>query len=259
LQLCLNRYGVASLDARDRILNEMLELLSQVPGLSGQNREGLILGRLSQRLGVAERTVRETLKQLRKKAAGRVGVTTRFDSETQQPKPELFQGRSGKSNKHELLECELLEIVFTSAEWIGVIRQEISITDFQNPHLKALLQVCFDLAEQGIEPTYERVTSAVEDSDLKRFALQIEEWAKEKHIAEKLKDSPSHIQADLPVFVEEVIRSLNWRKEEHTHELSKAQTGAISGSSDELNEETRAHLQRVSEFHGKRARKKTTT
>ena len=259
LQLCLNRYGVESLDSRDRVLNEMLELLSQVPGLSGQSREGLILGRLSQRLGVAERTVRETLKQLRKKAAGRAAVTTRIDSETQPPKPALFQGRNGKPNKHELLECELLEIIFTTADWMSVIRQEIDIVDFQNPHLQALLQVCFDLVEQSIEPTYERVTAAVEDSDLKRFALQIDEWAKEKKIAEKLNDSPTHLQADLPVFVEEVIQSLNWCKEEHSHELAKAQTGAISGSSGELNEETRAHLQRVSEFHRKRARKKTTT
>jgi len=259
LQLCLNRYGVESLDSRDRVLHEMLELLSQVSGLSGQSREGLILGRLSQRLGVAERTVRETLKQLRKKAAGRAAVMTQVDSETQRRKLELFSGRNGKPNKHELLECELLEIIFTSADTIDAIRQQIEIEDFQNPHIQALLQVCFDLAEQGIEPTYERVTAAVEDSDLKRFALQIDEWAKEKRIAEKLNDSSVHSQADLPVFVEEIIRSLNWRKEEHSHELAKAQTGAFSGSSVELNEETRAHLQRASEFHGKRARKKTTT
>jgi DNA primase len=259
LHLCLNRYGVESLDSRDRVLNEMLELLSQVPDLSGQLREGLILGRLSQRLGVAERSVREKLKELRKKSAGRAAVTTQIDSETLQPKPELFKGLNGKPNKHELLECELLEIIFTTAEWIGMIRQEIDIADFQNPHLQDLLQVCFDLAERGIEPNYERVTAVAEDSDLKRFALQIDEWAKEKKIAEKLNDNPSHLQAALPVFVEEVIQRLNWRREEHTHELSKAQTGAFSESSDELNEETRAHLQRVSEFHGKRVRKKTTT
>ena len=133
-----------------------------------------------------------------------------------------------------------------------MIRQEIAITDFQNPHLQALLQVCFDLAEQGIETTYERVTAVVEDSDLKRFALQIDEWAKEQDIAEKLSGSPSQLQADLPVFVEKVIRGLNWRKEEHSHELRKAQTGASSGSSDEVSAETWAHLRRVSEFHEKR-------
>lgn len=79
--------GLDSVNGQERVLNEMLDLLATVPGLSRTAREDLILGRLATRLRLPETRVRSQLEQARKR------------SQTQRPFDKQTQNRQAGSGR----------------------------------------------------------------------------------------------------------------------------------------------------------------
>lgn len=73
LQAELNRNGLETIEARHRVLTNMLSLLAKVHKLRGSSKEDVILNRLSSRVGLNESVVRQRLVELR--AARPVDVT----------------------------------------------------------------------------------------------------------------------------------------------------------------------------------------
>lgn len=77
----LDRYGTDSIDSRHRVLQEMLEILAEVPlapggSLAGKwaEREQIILGGLAQRLKLSESFIRQRLEDARRNRQIRGGV-----------------------------------------------------------------------------------------------------------------------------------------------------------------------------------------
>ncbi len=68
LRLCIERIGVDSVDGREQIVAEMLELFRQAPGFGGSARENIVLNRLAFRVGLSETRIREMLVENRRKA-----------------------------------------------------------------------------------------------------------------------------------------------------------------------------------------------
>jgi DNA primase len=68
LRLCIERIGVDSVDGREQIVAEMLELFRQAPGFGGSARENIVLNRLAFRVGLSETRIREMLVETRRKA-----------------------------------------------------------------------------------------------------------------------------------------------------------------------------------------------
>ena len=192
-RLTIDRYGMDSIDARHRVLEDMLGVLAQVPassasGLAGkwQERESVILGQLAQRLRVTEEVARRRLTDMRAAAEQRGAPVVRVsadDAVSPQPSGPLFPARPSRD---ELAERELLEIIFTYPERLAEIRCEINPRDLTHPLLARLLDLCFDIADQQGSPSYERVTARLEDAALKSLAAQIDEHARQKRIAPEL-------------------------------------------------------------------------
>ncbi len=161
-------------------------------------------------------------------------------------------------SKQDKLECELIEIIFAAPKTIEVIRQEVGGADFQNHQFRQLFEACCDLAEHGLSPTYERVTSTVEDFDLKNWAAKIDELSRQKQIAQKLdeEDVPSG-DAAIPTLLQHTLHHLKWRRHEESNEQLKGQMAQLQNVSTELDHDVKAHLRQLSEFHRKRATKKT--
>src|SRR5690606_16102067 len=65
LRVLAERYGLTSVDGRERVLAEMLQVISQAPRLAGTAREDLILNRLAVRLGLTELRIRSLLHDVR--------------------------------------------------------------------------------------------------------------------------------------------------------------------------------------------------
>ena len=242
------RYGLNSIDAKDRVLDEMLEVLAAVPHSGGidagkwRNREDLILGSLVQRLGLKEHAVRERLGALRKRDRdrGQQNHTVhqeRYDHpDTTEPvnAPRIQQPR-----KDVYLERELLQIVFAAPAVIGQLRQQFDSRDLSDPQLRELLECCYRLADAGEEPAFERVMAELEDSQLKRLAVFLDEEAREKGIG--------------PELLEQTLTCLARRDRGKAATISGQLHEQIQQNGSGMNEETTAILQQLSEYNQKRA------
>jgi DNA primase len=201
LRLTVERHGLDSIDGKNRVLNDMLEVLSQVPveagvglGSNWQLRESVIIGGLSQELRISETIVRDKLNQLRTVHQQKQGTGVSFgshhdDAEIQQPVDRSFPKHP---TRDEQAERELLEVIFAMPDQVGRIRQEISPADITNRHLRELLELCFELDGQGIPPSYHRVTASLEDAGLKSLAADVDLHGRDvgiisRHLEEILK------------------------------------------------------------------------
>ncbi len=192
LKLTISRYGLDSIDSRHRVLTDMLEILSQVPaaGEAGpasnwQMRENVILGRLSQTLKIGETHIREQLVNLRTAHQQKSGTNSaaRMAGDDAQSQPSANRLFPQNPTRDEMAEVELLEIIFTIPEKAELIRGEIAPADLTNAHLRQLLEVCFQMQDQGVLPSYDRVTARLEDAGLKNLAADIDLDARQRGVS----------------------------------------------------------------------------
>jgi DNA primase len=194
-KVTIDRYGLDSIDSRHRVLTDMLEILSQVPVSTGggpagdwQMRENVILGRLAQDLNIGEAHIRERLAELRtahQQKAGTSGAAElrRDDAESPQTKIRAFPQNPTRDEK---AEWELLQIIFTIPEKVEQIRGEIAASELTNACLRELLEVCFQMHDQGVLPSYDRVTARLEEADLKNLAADIDLDARRRGVKAEL-------------------------------------------------------------------------
>jgi DNA primase len=184
-RLAVERYGLESIDARHRVLQEMLETLSEVRGRAGglaaawRERENIILGRLSQQLKIHERHIRERLLSLRQSGEQRqmsVEVTLPGSPLATAPKPDdtIADVYSPQATRDQKAERDLLEIMLAFPEKVPLVRQEVPPEEISHPHLRALMEICCELSDLGLPCGYEQVTSRLEDAPLKRLAAQLD-------------------------------------------------------------------------------------
>lgn len=294
LQAEINRHGLQSIDARHRVLTSMLELLAKVPKLRGSAKEDVILNRLASRTLLSEQVVRQRLAEARsarpvapsgaassgamrndnKAAAGTPHRGPETTARTMSA-PESAVGHKSLRvdgalanrslcffdqalTKGDRMECELLEIIFTDPSMLDMIRREIGDEDFYNEQTRAVLQVCFDLMDHDETPTFERINSVIEDVTLKRLIVWIDEQARKKEIASKLKDnSMSPSGATVPQTLKLALEPIQFRRAEQLHQRN---TGRIAQHPDAragLNPTAKALLEQQQAFHQKRAAKAT--
>lgn len=250
------RYGLESIDSRHRVLEEMLDVVAQVPvqpgvGLSGswQERQNIILGKLSQRLSIPEQTVRQRLHDVQTKrtptASSPEQRPVRVDAAATAnapPTQELFPKNPGRDD---LAERELLEVIFTSPEAWETIRKEVSPADVGHKYLRELFEICCQLADRGIAPSYERLTATLEDPKLKQLAALIQEHAHARSV------HGAHVRETLDYF----------RERREMAALTAAQQAQnpsrepVAGLSDDVKE----RLRLSKELHQRRITKKTLT
>jgi DNA primase len=250
-RLTMDRYGLDSVDSRHRVLNDMLEVLSQVPAAAGtglasnwQMRENVILGILSQDLKISESHIRERLAELRTAQQQKTGTTAarRTGDDVHSPRPanRLFPRNP---TRDELAELELLEIIFTLPEKVEAIIREIAPAELTNAHLRELLSVCFQMHSQGVLPAYDRVTARLEDADLKNLAAQIDLDARERNVSNEL--------------LEHTLGYFRQRRE-----LRQRAPGVLAGphasqSPEALDEAARDRLRQATELHRQRVSRTT--
>jgi hypothetical protein len=94
--------------------------------------------------------------------------------------------QSNEVGKADRIETELLEVIFAEPATVAVIREQVAIDEIGNAALRNLLQLCYELSEQGREATFDRLMAALEDPEQKRLAQRIDEQARSKQIGRKL-------------------------------------------------------------------------
>jgi len=253
LQAAIHEFGVESIQARQNVLVEMLDLLAVAPRLSGTPRESLILSRLSQRVALQESEVRKQLATARRAHAQRGGSSAQsIGSDDGTPTDNLDQ--------FDRMEVELLEVIFAAPEAVGTIQSEIAAAELAGGPVQNLLQLCYDLAEQGVVPSFERVVSELEDADQKRFAIAIEDESRRKQIAQKMSEHDTAGGPGEPAgYLHQIIENLKWRRRRQVHEQSKGQIAGLANSTDTLDSQAKQLLLRSAEFHKKRVQRQAST
>jgi hypothetical protein len=69
---------------------------------------------------------------------------------------------------------------------VELIRGEIAPSELTNACLRELLEVCFQMHDQGVLPSYERVTARLEEADLKSLAADIDLDARTRGVKAEL-------------------------------------------------------------------------
>jgi DNA primase len=267
------RYGMESIDGRQRILDEMLQVLAQVPGMSGSMRENLLIANLAQRMNVAEDTVRSRLKEIRSQRSSsrpipREAVTS-GENRDSQPVPEspyrapaarLFHRGLSRDDR---LECDLLENLLSAPEYLRFVMEAATFAPLRNPALHAVLMACFDEGEESGTLTLGGLLNRIEDRDLKSLVVWLDEQARAKGLAEKMRGRDaenSENPGDCPLLLKHSIDNLSWRSEESTQEqialkLSQPTDGSPAAEESTLDEATRQLLEQAARFHQRRAAK----
>lgn len=294
LQTEINRHGLESIDARHRVLTSMLELLAKVPKLRGSAKEDVILNRLASRTLLSEQVVRQRLAEARSTASaqrphaaqtGALPIGNKTAAGTPQRGSDATartMSAPGSATDHKTLrvdgtpanrglcffdrplskgdrmECELLEIIFSDPSTLDVIRREIGDEDFHNEQTRAVLQVCFDLLDHDETPTFERISAVIEDAALKRLIVWIDEQARKKEIANKLKDNlmaPSG--TSVPPYLTLALKPIRFRRDEQLHQRNTGRLAQQPDARAGLNSNAKALLEQATAFHQKRAAKAT--
>jgi DNA primase len=273
-RLLVERHGLESIDARHRVLTEMLETLSQVPAEAGvglaaswQMRENVIVGQLSQRLKVSETHIRERLNDLRTAQQQKTGTASAgHQGNAGGQSPNSYEsGHGGAASKpaadvaeskqvemihfprnpsrDDLAARDLLAILFTTPEKTARVRGEIGFEDIANPHLRELLGVCFQMQDQGVLPSYDRVSARLEDAGLKNLAVEIDLYGRDVGMSESL------LEKTLGYF-------------RHCREVAARGTAELAGphlspSSEKLDQQGRERLKQATELHRKRVSRTT--
>jgi DNA primase len=265
-QVSIARVGTATVDARQKLLAEMLDLIVTAPRLAGTPREAVILGLVSHRLGIAETELRSALKvrrndlnKQRQREKARLAsnsdeVARRIDSGQSSDPVSPAVGHSGGVDPQrsgptrvERAERELIEILLASPETTVRIRERVRSEEIRDGFLRRLLEVCYQIHDNGDQPTFERVAASTEDPELKRLLVQIDEESRSKETAQRLKDS----EFDL---VEETVQVLKWRREREKFETERGHRTGHDEAAGGMDDDDRARLRRAFEHHQKRTR-----
>lgn len=262
LRLLIKRYGVETLDARQRVLDGMLELLVVSPGVEGTEKEKLLISRLPSRLRLPEEEVRKRLRELRgqKKSPSSRPADRKLPANESSGEAERIARRrlilslQQTQSKDDLLESELLQLLFTSPDMIEVVRAEIGTDDFKSEILRDVLGVCYDLADEGWSPSFDRVLSHWECPEMKGLVVWLDEQAREKDLANRLaQDAAAQRGVDHPEgLVRLVLDKLKWRRTQQMHQATQASLIERPQETRKLTDETRELLAKAVEFHRRR-------
>jgi DNA primase len=264
LRLSIERHGLASVDSRERVVAEMLELFRQAPRFGGSARENIVLNRLAFRVGLAESRIREMLAASRRKSAAQAPVQRshiadgksggKHDSKSptdfKSPTSAVPTSARGK------LERELLECVISDPSAISTVQEVVAIEDLSDEAHRRLLALCYRVADSGMSPSYENVIAATEEADLKSLLVTLEATARAKTQTLEL-DGP---QAALAARQDLLATSLRlWKRRIDVHAASIGRLASQTDTPGTLDAAQLDHLRRAMEIHGERARANTTT
>ncbi|MFM7055961.1 MAG: DNA primase [Planctomycetota bacterium] len=261
LQAVIRRSGIDSIAARQQVLTQMLEFLNSAPGLVGTVREDLILRTVCWKVQVDERVARQQLSELRQTTRKKLQLRSNPEPpEKSSPRTPSNSSAPAQSTPRAVTataairnaERDLLEIILTCPETIDLIRHHIGPDDFSDSRHRQLLELCIDLwKEEGELPETARLISAA-DSDTSLLSLinAVLDSAEEKGIFRLMasgRDASASVDS-IPAYLENVLAPLLEQREQHVRQTSRQLMAQTDKPRNELNEETRNALKKLTQF-----------
>jgi DNA primase len=162
----------SSLHQLQRAAEEVLATLAQAPRLQtggtseARVREDQVLHRLARRCDVAEEVLRSRLRELRGGSRPRSPSASGSPAASEPPLP--------------LIERLLLELLLLAPEGVAEAREQILPQELQNGLARIILAKCFQLADTGVLPSFERLMLEFDEPAVKNLLVELDEQGREK-------------------------------------------------------------------------------
>lgn len=274
LDTAVQKYGLDTLDGRNRVLEDMLQVFVGVNATSV--RLDMLLATIAERVGVGEQAVRQRLNDVRQAATARASRRQDGPAPDQSGRVRKFVDRVlNQPNRDDRIERTLLEELLASPEHFSVASENVAPEDFQNEALRRLFLAMTAVA-QGLQdhfgnvsqpqflPNYENVMSKLTHPELKRLLVSLEENVRERHriVAPSSTGESAGRHSDgasssirfpdaCPPVLRRPIEQIRWRRDEQSHrQLARQLDDPAAGTRPDESDEA---LLRVAEFHRRRA------
>lgn len=248
------KIGFDSIDSKQRVLDEMLRLLAQVPAMASSVREPLLIANLAQKMSVTEEATRKWLKEIRETGNRRVRVENPA-VETESFAAEVQLITSDRLSSEERVECDLLQNVMAAPESFRFVTEAVSKAPLRNRILRGVFGKCVKEYEKNNEVTLHGVLASITDKDVKGLVVWLDEQAAAKDLAYKMSDSGTD-DFGCPQLLRQSINALQNREERHNQQNVSNQLSQSTDGPAPLDDATEALLRQAAEFHLKRATKK---
>jgi DNA primase len=150
----------------------LLSLLARVPR---SNRSGLdiklgkALDLLAQQLRLPVRTLSRRLRSLRispRRAAAAVPVASKVSrAESESPTAGSAAAEPVRVEDLDRLDRDLLRIALNAPALVPRLADRVSVDDVRHPAARRVLEVCYELHAQGVEPSFDRVAHRVDEAE----------------------------------------------------------------------------------------------
>jgi DNA primase len=255
------KYGMDSVDARRRVLDDVLVLLHSVPQLARNVSCDLYVRRTAQRLGMPEETVRQEFASRRPEPARR-----RVDSpQAGQPasaapvREAVERVLQGRLQHDDRLESELMQCLLVAPRWAGPVLRELPLDEFTNPAFRRIMELLRE--RDSSEPDQNGLAGLLAALDheplLKQLLVWLDEQGRRKQMASKLTEDLNSPDG-CPSFLRSAIDRWQWRRAEQSHQQMVMRLFESGDGAHELDAEAVDILRRSSEFHQKRATPRVT-
>lgn len=250
------KYGTDSIHAKQRVLEEMLNVLAQLPEMARSVREPLLIANLAQRLSLAEDSVRTWIKELR--TTGKRSVRVENHAVEEGTFAEGVRAIiSGRISPDDRVECDLLQTALAVPEAFRFVEEAVALAPLRNRILQGVLRKCTEEFWAHGEVQFSNLLSQMPDKDLKSLVVWLDEQAVAKDLAAKMRDSGQD-ETGCPLLLRQSIEALQNREDTYTSRNVAMQLSRSTDGQTQLDDTTEALLRQAAEFHQKRATKKSS-
>ena len=168
------RFDLDSAEGSRRAAEWILGLMSHIPAthhLGLEVKQAKVLDRLSQRL----RVPLDTLSRMRRRLAAFGGQTEGGGRGDSRPGPAGAALANTEIRQTELdrTDLELIQIVLAEPEAIKWLLPRLSPSALKDAPLREILQVCYDLENEGESPSYENLMVRLDDPAIRSLAASL--------------------------------------------------------------------------------------
>ena len=146
-------------------------------------------------------------------------------------------------------------MLFAKPELARYVAEVVPPEAVRNQALRTLLSTCYFILSKQEDPTFERMMNAIEDRDLKRLAVWIDDQIRAKDLEQKLNES-EETPDGCPHFLRRTIDNFKWRREEQSHGQAVVELSENRDGAQRMDAAAEALLRQHTEFHQKRATRK---
>ena len=195
------RFDFASAEGSRQAAEMVLGILARVPSRTGGGLDLKVakaLDTLSRKLSVPVHDLKRRLGQLRRPnrpapAAVHINSDHAVDAETTPPTPPV------RPSDLDPIDRELVQIVLNEPSVVSRLITRVMVASLVDAPLRAILQACYDLHGEGSLPTFDRVTSRLDDPALRALAAGL--------LAPIGDPNTKMLEVGHPVPIEERLRS----------------------------------------------------